>query len=344
MGAFICTISERDWPISREKGVYGNREKKEGTNEKLKDNQIQSIIRDLISMKEGDIVFFHIRGKQSIHGVYEIRKVPFYDTTNIFENIDEIFPYRFLYKPHTQYTYLAEYDANIDVHSLYEYIDRGEIKSLVTLENEMNIEGRGVRKILMEDANIIINLLHRDFKLRKSSERLNFNPYVPQNPQPLKNFISKVGFLENAIKAVIMYRLSNDIEFIKQIFNDNEISNSNNIDFVNEFFIAPTTRKSVDIYGILKNQFITTHLIIEVKTNQVDQQALIQALYYRDLLGQRNWVNRKNEKIEVVLVGKRFSSDLINEVKKLNKIGNGIKLMKYIPQDSGKWGEFENVH
>ena len=48
MGAFICTISERDWEVARRMGVYGNRRYKEGTNNRLKDNQILSIIRDLI--------------------------------------------------------------------------------------------------------------------------------------------------------------------------------------------------------------------------------------------------------------------------------------------------------
>ncbi|MCD6512457.1 MAG: hypothetical protein J7K61_02510, partial [Thermoplasmata archaeon] len=224
MGAFICTISERDWEVARRMGVYGNRRYKEGTNNRLKDNQILSIIRDLISMKEGDLIFFHIRGRQTIHGVYEVRDSPFYEENRIWNDSIEIFPFRFLFKPHFRYRYLAEYDANIEVHSLYEYIDERKIKSLVTLENERNIEARGVRKILKEDAEILIKLLHRDFKLRKSPNKYTFSPYFPENPKPLKDLVFKVGRIENAIKAVIMYNLAHDISFIRLLFDDENIS------------------------------------------------------------------------------------------------------------------------
>lgn len=104
MGAFICTISESDWETARKMGVYGNRRYKEGTANELRDIQIQSIIRDLISMKEGDFVFFHIRGKQTIHGVYEVREEPFYEENKIWNDPLEIFPFRFLFKPHPKYS------------------------------------------------------------------------------------------------------------------------------------------------------------------------------------------------------------------------------------------------
>jgi len=340
MGAFICTISERDWETARRLGIYGNRKYKEGTDRELGAIQIQSIIRDLISMKEGDLVFFHIRGRQSIHGVYEVRRAPFYEENRIWTDPIEIFPFRFLFRPYSKYKHLADYDANIEVHSLYEYIDEREIKSLVTLENERNIEARGVRRILKEDAKILVKLLHRDFKLRKSSNSYTFSPYFPQNPIPLRDKIEGVGRLENAIKAVIMYNLSYDISFIRMLFDDKKISNPNEVDFANEFFIAQTTRKSIDIYCRCKNR----HVLIEVKTDKIDVNALRQTLYYRDLIAQRSWVNPENERIDIVLVGKRFSSDLLSEVKKLNEISNGIRLMKYISINEGKWGRFEYVH
>jgi len=340
MGAFICTISERDWETARKMGVYGNRLYKEGTNNRLKDNQILSIIRDLISMKEGDLIFFHIRGRQTIHGIYEVSRPPFYEENRIWSDSIEIFPFRFLFKPHSRYGYLAQYDANIEVHSLYEYIDEREIKSLVTLENERNIEARGVRRILKEDAEILIKLLHRDFKLRKSPNKCAFSLYNPQNPKPLKNLVYRVGEIENAIKAVIMYNLSHDISFIRLLFDDEKISTPNEIDFANEFFIAQTTRKSIDIYCRSRNK----HVLIEVKTDKIDASALRQVLYYRDLIAQRSWVNPENERIDIVLVGKRFSSDLLSEISKLNEISNGVRLMKYTPINEGTWGQFEYVH
>lgn len=146
--------------------------------------------------------------------------------------------------------------------------------------------------------------------------------------------------IENAIKAVIMYNLSRDITFIRLLFDDENISYPDEIDFANEFFIAQTTRKSIDIYCRSRNK----HVLIEVKTDKIDVNALRQALYYRDLIAQRSWVDLANEKIDVVLVGKKFSQDLYNEIRELNELSNGIRLMKYIPTNNEKWGRFEYVH
>ena len=340
-GAFICTLSERDWKITRELGVYGNRFYKEGTSRRLGDVQQLSIIRDLISMQEGDLVFFHIRGKQTIHGIYRVRFPAYYDDKHrIWNNPLEPFPYRFLFEPHPDYKYLTQYDANIEVHSLYEFIDRGEIKSLVTLENEQNIEARGVRKILVEDGKILISLLHRDFKYRKSSQELSFNPYSPPyNVSLLKEHVYKVGRIENAIKAVLMYELAHNMTLVRKIFSGLEVD-PDKIDFVNEFFITQTTRKSVDIYAVYRNN----HILIEVKTNKVDEKALRQVLYYRDLLLQRPWIDIEKDRIKVVLVGKSFTNTLPDSVKKLAKIDNEIQLIQYEPTNGGKWGEFKDVY
>lgn len=340
-GAFICTLSEEDWEKTRELGVYGNRFYKEGTTDKLKDVQQLSIIRDLISMQEGDLVFFHIRGKQSIHGIYKVRKPAYFDDqTKIWDNSIELFPYRFLFEPHPDYKLLAEYDANIEVRSFYEFIDRGKVKSLVTLENEQNIEARGVRKILGEDAKILISLLHRDFKFRKRKQKLSFNPHFPSgNAKSLKDCLYKVGNIENAIKAVIMYELAHNPAFIISKFFPGEEVDFAGLDFVNEFFIAQTTRKSVDIYVTLKD----IHILIEVKTEKIDESALSQALYYRDLLYQRQWVNAETDRFFVLLVGQKFPGRLKQSVAKLMKINNGIHLLQYRPIDNGKWAEFEYV-
>lgn len=137
-----------------------------------------------------------------------------------------------------------------------------------------------------------------------------------------------------------MYNLSYDINFIRLLFNDQNISDIDEIDFANEFFIAQTTRKSIDIYCRTVNK----HILIEIKTGRLDANALKQALYYRDLIARKSWVNLEKEGIDVVLVGKSFLPELLNEIKRLNEIGNGIRLMKYTPTNNGKWGRFEYVH
>jgi len=333
MGAYICTLSEWDWETTRNKGIYGNRFYKEGTTRVLGDTQQLSIIRDLISMRNGDLLFFHIRREQSIHGVYQVREEPFFDEDSVWADKTEKFPYRFLFQPHTDYQYLCQNDANIEVHALYELIDKGKIKSLVTLEREINIEGRSVKRILMDDAKEMIGLLHRDFRWRFKNRLTSFAPYNPTDTiTSLKDKIYKVGNNENAIKAVILYGLAR---------NDNEFLNlklPTNYDFANEFFIAQTTRKSVDIL-CLGESF---HHIMEVKTDRCDEYTLTQALYYRDLLRQRKWVGVR-DKILISLIGKRFTNDIVRSCRLLNRPFGFIQLIEYIPTNLGKWASIRDV-
>jgi predicted RNA-binding protein len=327
MGAFICALSEQDWQLTLTKGIYGNRYLKEGTEQPHSDNQQLSIIRDLISMKPNDLIFFHIRGKKTIHGVYEARSSAFFDDSSVWANATEKFPYRFLFQPSKNFSYLCDQDADIEVHSLYELIDSGQIKSLVTLEFEQNIEARSVRKILVEDANEIIKLLHRDFRLRSSLNKVDFKLIEkPNNLAALNDRLYKVGSIENAIKAILLRELAYKNQKLLDILNLPE-----NYDFVNEFIIAPTFRKAIDI--LVKASGL--YLIIEVKTNKCEVEALKQALYYRDLLRQRNWVNNK-DMIEVALVAQSFASDLIKATKDINSINDPVRLLQYSPTDDRK--------
>jgi len=330
MGAYICTISERDWDIARMRGVYGNRYKKEGTNRVLKDVQQLSIIRDLISIREGDLIFFHIRGERTIHGVYRARSEPFWDEAEIWDDLYDVFPYRFLFEPHPLHEKLCLYDANVSVHSLYELIDQGEIKSLVTLEFERNIEARAVKRIFEEDARKIIRLLYRDFKQRRRKEKGEFDLYKPSKKTSLKERIYGVGRLENAIKAVFSWMLSHKDKKIVTLLGEK-------YDFVNEFFIAPTTRKNIDFFC----QGNGLYAVIEMKAGQCNKDTLRQALYYADLLDQRTWIASDFKK-SVILSGLKFTRDVKRLASTVNKIGNNeVVLMEYLPINNGKWAEIE---
>ncbi|MEM0488835.1 MAG: hypothetical protein QW707_06515 [Candidatus Bathyarchaeia archaeon] len=327
MGAYICTISERDWNVAREQGVYGNRFEKREDGKELNDSQKLSVIRDLISIKEGDLIFFHIRGRMTLHGVYRARSCAIWDNNVIWEDPYEVFPCRFLFEPHPDYEKLCLYDAHINVSSLYELIDQGKIRSLVTLEFEQNIEARAVKRIFVDDAKKIIRLLYRDFKKEK---KVNFNPYMPSKSVPLKDKIFRVGGLENAIKAVISWKLA---------YNDQEVKLlglKGQYDFVNEFFVAPTTRKNIDFLC----ESLRAYIILEIKKDECDERTLKQSLYYADLLGQRPWINKNYKKI-VVLIGKSFNDKVKENAGLINKINSSteVKLIKYKPTNNGKWAK-----
>ncbi len=328
MGAYICTISESDWDIARNKGVYGNRYYKEGTKKPLSDNLQLSVMRDLISVKTGDTVFFHIRVRKTLHGPYVTRSESFWDPTPVWQNPVETFPYRFLFEPHKDHKNVCSHDAVIRVSSLYELIDQGEIKSLVTLEFEQNIERRAVRRIFEEDATKITRLFYRDFN-PSAQISFNFDPYTPSSLIPLKDRIFKVGAIENAIKAVISYLLAHKERSLTTKIGDVH-------DFVNEFFVAPTTRKNIDI--LCKGQGL--YAVIEVKSGVCDKSVLRQALYYADLLQQRPWFKERDRKC-VVLVASNFEAETLQLAQTLNQLGNSkIILIKYKSTNNGRWAQF----
>lgn len=333
MGAYICTISERDWDIARSRGVYGNRYKKEGENRVLADNPQLSIIRDLVSIKEGDIIFFHLRRKKTIHGIYRARSEAFWEENEIWNDDYDVFPYRFLFEPHPDYKEFCLNDAHISVASLYELIDRGELKSLVTLEFERNIEARAVKRIFEEDARKIIRLYYRDFKFR-GGNKASFDLYKPKNITHLKDKIYEVGRFENSIKAVLSWMLAHKDNAVTKIV-------GTNYEFANEFFVAPTTRKNIDLFC----EGSDSYSVIEVKKDTCNKDTLIQALYYADLLNQRPWIKGALKK-DVILVGKSFTQDVIDFAEIINntiKVNNKVKLVKYVPNGKRNWATLEEI-
>lgn len=344
MGAFICGVSERDWELTVKYGIYGNKNgnMKDGEYKEFDAKVKYSIIRDLVGMKEGDVIFFHVvRGikPSSIRGVYIARAEPFYDNSCIWDDDYEVFPYRFLFSPHPAYETLCKYDASIDVINFYELIEKRKIWSLATLENERNIEARSVRKIEGNEANEIIRLLYRDFRQRRKTKEAEFNLMdYPKKAIPLHKCISDLGRYENSIKALLMYKLKME---------DKEVTNAFGkvIDFFNEVFIAQTTRKSIDILCIAEKEKGHKYIISEVKKDKCDEYSLEQLLYYMDLFKQKDIVNLQNDAIMGVLIGKSFDKDVIDFAKERNMQGvNGsLILLGYEPTKGGNDANIRRV-
>lgn len=339
MGAFICQISEKDWLVSRKLGIYGNRINKPDSRQKLREQDRLSVIRDLIGIKEGDLVFFHVirKGvKSAIHGIYKARLKPFFDETKIWDNNFEVFPHRFLFEPHKDFLEICLYDSFINVSDFYAKIEQRKIWSQATLENERNIERRAVRKISEEDAEQIIKLILRDYsKNGKNKHEINLIEKT-RTSQDLKKKISSVGNIENAIKALLMYELREQTEFTRETF-------GNVIDFMNEVFVAQTTRKLFDILVISKNDSGRNYFIIEAKTDRFNATELTQLLGYLDLFRQREIFNMKKDKITGCILAKRFDNDVKNFISLYNQLGvfEEIKIIQYNPKDNYKDAEFK---
>ena len=332
-GAFICQVSDTDWQISRIKGVYGNRKNKPDSREPLRRQDQLSVIRDLIAVRPGDLIFFHVIGGGSgIHGPYTPRTDPYYDDSIIWDNSKETFPYRFMFKPFPGYELLCETDMAIGVSNLYQAIEAREVWSIATLENERNIEKRAVRKISLSDAQIVLNIFLREFKTNVGKALpINLTP-VPSTLKHMRTQIDNVGRYENAVKALFMDKLADKHPSLVSIF-------PHCIDHVNETFVAPTTRKLIDILVVSsKNNGINHYYIVEAKNEKFGFEELRQLMWYMDLFRQRLIFRPAIDNISACALATVFDSDTVQFRNLHNTFSpyDPIILIQYKPTDQAR--------
>jgi hypothetical protein len=345
--AFICQISEEDWIVSRSIGVYGNREgsERKGKVKYFSPNSttVQSIIEDLIGMRKGDLIFFHvIRGgrESSIHGVYRVRGEPFYSSQKLnWKSKFFVYPYRFSFEPHPEHAILCKYDASIPVSQFYAAIEMGTIRSIITLEREERGPAHAVKTITREDAREIIKLLYREFPKRSVQQPINFSP-IQISGAPLKNHIKRVGELEFSVKAVIAYKLGQeDPDFIQLIPACRTIK----YDFLIQNYIGQTMRRPVDFICIGYGNSVKMISIIEVKKGVAGLDDLFQLLSYQEIFRIRN-VGRdeSNYNFSPCLLAREFQIELINYCYLRNMFipWERITLIKYNPVSGGRDATF----
>ena len=305
-GAFVCQISDTDWLISRVKGVYGNRKHKPDSRDLLRTQDQLSVIRDLISVRPGDLIFFHVIGREfgisALYGPYTPRSIPFYDSSKIWNNNKEGFPFRFLFKPFPGYEPICDTDMSIRVSDLYQAIESRGIWSLATLENERNMEKRAVRKISLSDAHIILNIFLREYKSGQKSANPIKLMLVPSGLKHMRTQITDVGRYENAIKALFMDKLADKHASLTGLFH-------NYVDYMNETFVAPTTRKLIDILVVSKtNGDSYNYYIVEAKNAKFGLGELRQLMLYIDLFRQRPIFRPDKDKVSACALASTFDT------------------------------------
>ncbi len=347
VGVFLCSISPEDFYIGVNLGIYGNRYFKTKSGKDLRDEDKLSIIRDLIAIRPGDLILLHVINVQRVYGVFKASSEPFYSEIPIWHSQeDEPFPCRFCFEPYEPFKSMIGNGKfpYINVSNLYEIIELEKIKSLISVEYERNVERRGVRKLLLKDGSKIIEHFLSNFETEENESTYVKSNYDTCNGELLKNKVFKVGSVENAVKSVILYELSCQSNFFNMLFKEH----SNNIkfyDFANEVFISPITRKLMDIYVYAElNNDVEKHFVIEVKTGKVELEDLFQGIRYADLLLILGWISSKDHEREVIMVGKSFSDDVKEYVKKLNILFKDssfkVRLIGYKPTPSKNWALF----
>lgn len=348
MSTFICQISETDWLVSRKIGVYGNREGSERTgkvvyfaNMKKGDEIIQSIIEDLIGMRKGDIVFFHVikttKGESSVHGVYRVSEEPFYnDDVKLWKSSPYlVYPYRFCFEPHPEHAELCKYDASVLVSEFYRSIENRSIRSILTLEREVRGAAHAVKMITSEDAEEIVKLLYKNFHSHHLEEPIDFRP-IQMQMSPLKDHICRIGEIEFAIKARVAYELGQKNYNLTQYI---PACRNAEYDFLIESFIGQTMRKPTDILCISSGDPERVITIVEAKTVQAQIDDLVQSLKYQELFKLRN-IDKGSltYKMSICLLAQEFHQELINYTSIRNIVlpWEEIVLLKYTPTQNGK--------
>jgi len=351
MGAFICQLSETDWLVSREIGVYGNREGSDRTGKIVYftktpkgDEIIQSIIEDLIGMRKGDTVLFHVidtsERESTIHGVYRVREEPFYDNTEkIWESSPHfIYPYRFCFEPHPDHMELCKYDASILVSEFYRSIENRDIRSVLTLEREVRGAAHAVKKITVEDAEVIAKLLYRDFHSRHIEEPVVFQP-KQLRMSPLRTHIQRIGEIEFAIKALVTYQLGQKKPELTEFI---PACRTGQYDFLIESFIGQTMRKPTDILCISSDSEKAV-TIVEAKTDQAAMNDLVQSIKYQELFKLRN-IDKDSltYQMSICLLAQRFHQELVHYafVRNIFVPSEETILLKYTPSQNGKDATF----
>lgn len=309
MGGFVCQVSDTDWPISRVKGIYGNRKNKPDSTTQLRPQDQLSVIRDLIAVRPGDLIFFHVIGKEfgisGLHGPYTPSSNPFYDNSPVWKNQKEVFPFRFLFKPYPGYEAICDADMSVRVSDIYQAIEAHQIWSLATLENERNIERRAVRKISFSDAQTILNIFLREFRLSGHKVSSSVISTVPANIIPMRTQVGNVGRYENAVKALLMDKLADSHPSLTAIF-------PNYVDYMNETFVAPTTRKLMDVLVVSTiNEDDRHYYIIEAKNSNFKLGELRQLMLYIDLFRQRAIFHPGKDKISACALAAKFAPDTV---------------------------------
>jgi hypothetical protein len=140
----VCFSNPNAWAISYQNGVYGN---VQTGNENFK--VFWGKIIDLVALKPGDKVFFYVKDKMCLHGLFEVSSEPYFCEDDLFENENEKYPFRF------NFNQIKSFYNPIPVSELAKLIENGHLYSITTFERDQNSTFRGIRQLTNDEGKII---------------------------------------------------------------------------------------------------------------------------------------------------------------------------------------------
>lgn len=313
MGYHICLVGESNFDVCIQRGVYGGIESYGST----KSEQLNSeVISSFAGIKVGDFLFFYVKNK-GLYGLWKVTSDSFYDTTPIWGNPNQLYPYRVCFEPT-----IRKFTVPIAMADILDLRDRGRIWAF----DLGSITRKSHHPITTSEGKELIRLLLRNNPIFLEPDVIA-NPYLPskKEPLPINLECDKSGRMkyEGYLNAWFMRCLARGE--LKELIGDYR-------DYLN--YVPTSFNKVMDIFlthATIVDSVDILHKFtcIELKTGNVSEDDLNQIVKYE------NWITRRlgdgdPEMVQSVLVGFGFGERLLEYRRKRRDIEEKmVRLMKY---------------
>lgn len=148
MGSFICFASTEFVRTALAIGVYGN-----VGNRRQQD--LWSILRDIIAIKPGDTIFFYETGEKRFHGIYEATSEPFFCEDGLFQDARDSFPFRFSFRRQ------IDFPTPVPDFEFIHMVDRKVVWSLGALQKDPTGPFRSIVNISAQERDALVQLFRK---------------------------------------------------------------------------------------------------------------------------------------------------------------------------------------
>lgn len=345
MGFHICISNERAIDISLQYGVYGN-----VGNPTESRRTIWGKIKDLYAVKPGDLILLYVKHPVSqFHGVFEVTSLPYIHYDNLFDQEDELYPFRFNFK--IKYNF----PITIPAFEFYSLIETGKIDSLISLSRDINSSYRGIRQLFESEFE---EILHLFYKYNPKTDPFSFDQipllnikyqkieaidFIAENLDeykiPTEILFNRIpvdngrAILEDVIHAYIVYNVLNDSNNVRE-----ELGLLN----LNELILEAPVFKSMqfrsDILATFKHDDrVYYYSFFELKKDTtIGLDEISQLIGYLKSFAASKSLSTNS--YEGIYISTRFTPDLIDYLSKRRTVENEniISLISYSVDIQGK--------
>lgn len=338
MGFHICITNEKALPISISKGLYGN-----VGNRSENRNVIWGKIKDLYAVKPGDLIVLYAKNPLSqFYGIYEVTSMPYICYDDVFEDPEELYPFRFDFKIR------FNFPNPVPSFEFYSLVETGKIDSLISLARDVNSSYRGIRQLFESEFEEIMHLFYKynpktdptNFEqlaqISRSTTVIEAKEFVPENlhdyDEPTELIFNRIPFkgssaiLEDVLHAYIVYNV---------LYNQNDVRDTIGLGNFNELILEAPVFKSMqyrsDILATFKhNERIYYYTFFELKKDKaIGIEEISQLIGYLKSFAASKSLSVNS--YEGVYISTHFSGELIDYLKKRRTVEkeNIISLIEY---------------